>query len=83
MMTPERAAELGLRVSETLLQSLKREQLSELFIVVGKTYLLALTPRLPEIETATTIRYAVGGIGLKGRQLYEWLRRDNQDHYSC
>lgn len=72
-MNRDRAKELSPLVMRQLKDLVMRERYDEIFVNMGREYLLAID-RLPNVADASTIfRYAKGGIGEKGKAMKEWL----------
>lgn len=74
-MTPEGASELGSQVLSKLRKILRNTQYNELFINVGKIYLLALNGYDQFIPSNTKVTFSLGSQGLKLSKLYDWLHK--------
>ncbi len=72
-MDKERAKELLPQVKRQLTRFFRRAKYSEIFINLGKDYLLA-TGNIADIAGQKTIvKYALGGIGTKAQTMKTWL----------
>jgi cytoplasmic iron level regulating protein YaaA (DUF328/UPF0246 family) len=74
-MDRKRADELYSQVSRRLKDLLRRKQYAEIYINMGKVYLLA-TGKLNETNPKTAVEYAQGGIGEKAQAMKEWIYGD-------
>ena len=72
-MTEERALELRPDVLASLEEFLKDRNYEEIFVNLGKTYLLALNGFKKFLSDKTKVIYAEGGIGQKMKKMEEWL----------
>lgn len=72
-MDRNRAVELSSQVQVKWKQSLRRTQYAEIFINMGKTYILATDDIIGMVERNTVVKYAKGGIGSKSRSMKLWL----------
>jgi cytoplasmic iron level regulating protein YaaA (DUF328/UPF0246 family) len=73
-MTRERAITLQAQISADLDVYLKRTPYNEIFVNLGKTYLIALASSEALMGQDRRVRYATGGIGDKMSQMKRWLR---------
>jgi len=73
IMTEERALELRPDVLNSLEEFLKDKNYEEIFVNLGKTYLLALNGFEKFLPDKTKVIYAEGGIGQKMKKMKEWL----------
>lgn len=73
LMTRERAIELQAQVSADLDRALAQKDYQEVFVNLGKTYLLALTASQELSRLGNRVQYAQGGIGKKMAQMKRWL----------
>ena len=72
-MTRQRAMELQGQVSQNLDDYLSKKRYNEIFVNLGKFYLIATTPSKKITELEGKIVYATGGIGQKMSQMKKWL----------
>jgi cytoplasmic iron level regulating protein YaaA (DUF328/UPF0246 family) len=72
-MTKQRAMELQSQVSRDLDNHLSKTNYEEIFVNLGKFYLIATTPSKKITELESKIVYATGGIGQKMSQMKDWL----------
>jgi hypothetical protein len=72
LMTPTRARELQPHVARALAARLAAARYEEVFIVVGKTYRIALETA-EGVHDADRVIYACGGIGEQMSELKQWL----------
>ncbi|MFN3385045.1 MAG: DUF6884 domain-containing protein [Candidatus Thermochlorobacter sp.] len=70
-MTRKRATVLAPSVSEKLDSVLRQKKYSEIFINLGKHYLVAL--QLSHELPKHYVRYAAGGIGSRMKQMKQWI----------
>ena len=84
-MTRDRALALQPVVSAGLDAHLVQVKYDEVFVNLGKTYLLTLTESLEMTGLRDRMIYAVGGIGEKMSQMKQWLYRISQGNgnYRC
>lgn len=74
-MTRERALALQTQVSTDLDEYLERTTYTEVFINLGKVYLIALALSKGLRGPDSRVRYATGGIGQKMSQMKKWLHK--------
>lgn len=72
-MTKERALKLRLKILKELKKNLKGKIYAEIFINLGKTYLLAIKGFEEFMSKQTRIIYAEGKIGQKVKEMKNWL----------
>ena len=72
-MTRERALTLRSEVSSSLDSHLNRENYREIFINLGKTYLIAIEQSEGIRRAGQRVLYPTGGIGCKMSQMKQWL----------
>jgi len=72
-MDKERAGELYPQVSQRLKELLRCEKYSEIYINMGKAYLIATGQIDKIVTTGALINYAKGGIGGKAKSMKEWI----------
>ncbi len=72
LMTPARARELQPDVARALAVRLAKTRYDELFIIVGKTYRIALETAV-SLHEHPHVTYAHGGIGEQMAELKHWL----------
>lgn len=78
-MTQKRALELQSTVGTQLSGYLSQTDYQEVFINLGRAYLIALASAQQELNIQEKVRYATGGIGKKMAQMKSWLHRISQD----
>lgn len=78
-MTKQRAMGLQGQVSQDLDDYLSKKSYSEIFVNLGKFYLIATTPSKKITELEGKIVYATGGIGEKMAQMKAWLHRTTNE----
>lgn len=78
-MTPERARALQTQVGAELDALLVQCQFDEVFVNLGKNYLLALVASQELPQLGERVRYARGGIGERMAQMKGWLIRVAQE----
>lgn len=76
-MDKHRAEELHPQVMQRLKRLELRNRYSEIYINMGKVYLLALDGLHDMVSADTPIKYAKGGIGEKAKAMKEWLKASN------
>jgi hypothetical protein len=74
-MDRKRAEELRVLVSRDLEQLIHGGRYSEIFINMGKVYLLAVDSFAEIASSNVIVNYAEGGIGSKAKALKEWLKK--------
>lgn len=74
-MTREQALELQPKVSASLDACLSQKQYREVFVNLGKAYLIALAQSEQLGCLNGTVYYSTGGIGKKMSQMKSWLHR--------
>lgn len=72
-MTEERAIELRSSVKRTLSEQVLVSRYTEIFLNLGRVYLLALQGWEDALREETSVIYASGGIGQKAAQMRQWL----------
>ena len=82
-MTRERAFQLQSEVSTALDAYLAQVEYCEIFINLGKNYLMALAKSGGLASFAGKVHQATGGIGKKMSQMKKWLHRISQAHEEC
>ena len=73
-MTEGRALTLQPEVSSSLDSHLCRKDYREIFINLGKTYLIAINLSVGIRMAGQSVLYSTGGIGSKMSQMKQWLR---------
>lgn len=73
VMTEERALKLRFDALNELEEFFKDKNYEEIFVNLGKTYLLAIDGFERFLPEKTKVVYAKGGIGQKMKEMKEWL----------
>jgi len=82
-MTPERARAMQLEVSATLDFYLAQIVYCEVFVNLGRNYLLALAQSKEMSRLTVGLHYATGDIGEKMSQMKRWLYRIHLRSDAC
>jgi predicted RNA-binding protein len=77
-MTIERAKELANEIEIKLINALKNNNYKEVFVNLGKTYMLALE-RGKRVLNKQNVYWATGEIGERLHQLKNWLNKINRE----
>lgn len=72
-MTHAQALKMAPKIAPQLAERVKSKKYSEIFLIMGKNYRIAIHDWDLTISNSVQVTYASGGIGQRGSQLRHWL----------